>query len=733
MAVRWTITFKTVNDRTGLVKVYDSSYSGDPIALEPAVNAFSTTRQQQDLFQPIIADSGYLRVVDNGNVVDSVEDLHPLAAMDRPVEFYLDNVLKWRGYISPESFTMDWSPAPRVVELPLVGALSILDNINIEDNGVSLQSVAAFVKECLEATGFTWSKVVLVNQMTTLTDNVDSYNVPELRLSLSRFNYFRKNNVANSDSGLSWITGLSYKEVLESICRYFCWTAYQDGDVLYLSSPRTDLDNYPHDVEWAALSAIALDPKATSAGIYNHSTKRPSQALSSLEWDGINHRKSIRNGARKVQVNTNMGFYSEYFPSIKFSGKKLVEYPGGFYKGIPGVTSGNIQFRSITKILAIESENIIIRNYELEYDGSTVIGAHVVPWSPPEGENYRARVGADIIKFFQYQYPAGSADPHPVQVFRPLIRICRHEYKEGSYYKIPKDYPILTIKSYGGNNLALDGAIVISGDINLNIIYSTPFTSPVALASDDGKVLYGPFVNNLRVILKVGDLYYNGTEWTDTETIFSIPVVGDPSSPAVQGTAHIKNTNNGEYENVSGYCIPISGYLSGPMEFTICSWENGSAGYPWEQNAANIIFISGLNIKYVNNNTDYSDGLTLNSQTGVAFQDEKSVDLSLSSAPETKAGNGLLFWDGAPIGQQDIFSYAVSTEAGTASQPEYWLLDSLKKVYSKPSTWLELQTGLDAAISMWNLITYSGKTYMVTCCETDYADEHTKLIIASYE
>ena len=732
MAVRWTITFKTVNDRTGLVKVYDSSYSGNPIALEPAVTAFSTTRQQQDLFQPIIADSGYLRVVDNGNVVDSVDDLHPLAAMDRPVEFYLDNVLKWRGYISPESFTMDWSPAPRVVELPLIGALSILDNINIEDNGVSLQSVAAFVKECLEATGFTWSKVVLVNQMTTLTDNVDSYNVPELRLSLSRFNYFRKNNVANSDSGLSWITGLSYKEVLESICRYFCWTAYQDGDVLYLSSPRTDLNNYPHDVEWAALSAIALDPKATSAGIYNHSTKRPSQALSSLEWDGINHRKSIRNGARKVTVNTNMGFDSDYFPGINFGGKNLIEWYAYFFRGIPQVTTDNIIFKSYTKFLSIARENAIVRMYELEYDGSTVTGAHEVPWTPPEdGDNFHARVGADIIKAFQYQYSEESADPNPVKVFRPLIRLCRHEYKSGSYYKIPADYPLLTLKSAGGNNLAPDGAIVINGDININIIYRPGSTLGV-MADDRGLISYGPFVNNLHVILKVGDKYYNGTEWTDVETVFTIPVVSEQSSPVVQGTGHIKNTNNGEYENVSGFCIPISDYLSGPMELTICSWENG-ASLPIYENAANTILISNLSIKYVNNNEDYADGLTLELQTDVAFQDEKSVDLSLGSAPETKAGNGLLFWDGAPIGQQDIFTYAVSTEAGAASQPEYWLLDSLKKVYSKPSTWLELQTGLDAAISMWNLITYSGKTYIVTCCETDYADEHTKLIIASYE
>ena len=113
MAVRWTITFKTLKGRTGLVKVYDSTYSGDPIALEPAVEAFSTTRQQRDLFQPVVTDSGYLRIIDNGISEQAVEEIHPLGALDRPVEFYIDNVLKWRGYISPESFyTMFWIQSP---------------------------------------------------------------------------------------------------------------------------------------------------------------------------------------------------------------------------------------------------------------------------------------------------------------------------------------------------------------------------------------------------------------------------------------------------------------------------------------------------------------------------------------------------------------------------------------------------------------------------------------------
>ena len=54
MAVRWTIAFKTLTERDGLVKVYDSTFSGTAIALTPAAEISYLTKEEQDRVIEII-------------------------------------------------------------------------------------------------------------------------------------------------------------------------------------------------------------------------------------------------------------------------------------------------------------------------------------------------------------------------------------------------------------------------------------------------------------------------------------------------------------------------------------------------------------------------------------------------------------------------------------------------------------------------------------------------------
>lgn len=733
MAVRWTITFKTLTDKIGLVKVYDSTYSGDPIVVEPAVNAFSTTRQMQDFFQPVVTDSGYLRVIDNGIIEQHIEDLHPLGALDRPVEFYLDNILKWRGYISPESFTMDWEPAPCVVEFPLVGVLNILDSVTIQDNGTGLQPIAAFIKECLDATGFTWSKIVMVNQMLALDDGT-YYDVPELRLSLSRYDFIALNNVENEDeAGWTQMIGESYLSVLESICRYFCWNAIQEGDVLYLSTPRLDLGSYPHDITYAALSSLASDPLSSPSGITWHSDYRAEKALSSLNWDGVNHRKSIKNGAKKVVIDADVNFNEDYFPRIKSDGADMADWDKTFHYETAQVHTdyfrGFVGFRSPAK------ENGIFRLWKALYytpagQDPTVIGWEIQDWAAPSGNTFPVQCRADVVKAFTYSYPHGGTDPDPKHIFKEFIRLCVHEKKDSKYYTIGNTYPMVTLYSYGANLFNSDGCFCINAFVNNACQVSDPQNTN--MVDYDGLTYNGSFKNNLRMSLKVGNKYYQGNgTWGNTLAVFDVPVISEQSLLSETGTGHIKDTNDGTYNDAEGFIIPLDQTLEGKMELNIYPWIPGSVtGSDWIKT----IFISGLNISYFNNNSDYKKGLHLSALTGVDFKDNKSVSLKLMSSKDAKIGNALLLWKGTPIGSESLFDYYTPTPTGGQEyQPEYWLLDSLVKVYSKPSTWLELQTAFDAALLMWTVISDNGRDYMITCSETDYADEHTKLIIASYE
>ena len=720
MGVRWQITFKTCpSEHIGRVKVYDSTYSGDPIELEPAANPFFTSRQRQDIFQPLVSDSGYLRVIDDDIPAQHIEDIHPIGALDRPVEFYLDDVLTWRGYISPESFTVDWEPAPREIAFPLVGALSVLDSVAFTDNSIGFQPIAAFIKECLTATGFTWSNIVISTQMFRLYDGDVSmimYDVPELRLSLSRYNFLRANNVDNVyDVDWTPMVGSTYADVLGKICQYFGWTAFAEGDTLYLASPIVDLEHDPVTLTYQNLTQIAANPLAQPTIA---TTERPVVNLSSLEWDGVNHRKSLKNGARRVLVTAQLNANSNIQPIIYYNGKKLsqckvyVEAPGGR----PNVALiGKVRFYDPSK------DCVYLYAYEWDEDSAQFIN---VDWVAPQDSTYQLSPRGDVVEGETYETDWQEVSPDP-DIYSKYLRLVRRS--SGHDLPVQLGYPLATVYSNAAGFFAKGGALCLSAFIRNNFID--------AYDSHDLKGLtqWGPFLNNLMVAIRIGNMWFDGSTWTGTTSMIPVEVEGETSGMSgylsYYERGKIKNTNNGKWQDAEGFMIPIDQNLSGKLSISFYAWSNNSVT---NADKVNAIYLSDLSLRYVNDLEDTNEGARVSGLTGVAYKDEQNVSLSLTSAKVPLFGLALLLWKNELIGSLPFFLYKGMGEPGY-EQPEQWLLECLIKAYTKPSTWLELETALSTSLSMWDLIALSGKSYLINTCESDFALEHTKLIIVSYE
>ena len=68
----------------------------------------------------------------------------------------------------------------------------------------------------------------------------------------------------------------------------------------------------------------------------------------------------------------------------------------------------------------------------------------------------------------------------------------------------------------------------------------------------------------------------------------------------------------------------------------------------------------------------------------------------------------------------------------TFIRPERWLLRMMRTIYTKPSTQLVLEVETPS-FKPYQTLTYNSKDFMVIGQVNDYADEHTKLTIKSYE
>lgn len=722
MAVRWTITFKTLKNHTGLVKVYDSTYSGSAIALVPAADAFTVDRQMTDFFQPVVDESGYLNIQDNGVAAQAIEAIHPDGAFDRPVEFYVDNVLEWRGFISTEAFTTDFTPAPRVVSFPVVGALSVLEAVTIQDSNTGLQDIAAFFKEILTATQLTWDGITVGAQMRSVKTSLDTYltNFPEFRLSVSRYLFVTYNDAQNyDDPDWSAYVGDTYLDVLRKICLYFGWTASQKGTTLILTNSRLDcITEGFYKISWSDLTALAADP---DADVTRTSVTRPILALTSLDFDGVSHRKSIRNGQRKVTVQTNVSEATGLYPKILFDG----EEDAFFETETPfdNIGGARIDIFGKVKFLNIDREHLILYSYKWDEDVQFFVPETWAAVSSP----YKLHPRADVVRVFTYtQTPTG---PAPKDNYFNTLRLARCEKVSGNWKQLPDNKPLAVIEAPAAGYFAAGGAICLDGRA-YNNFYAVRTPDPdqpsVVYWDEDGLTEYDSKVYRIRASVKIGSKYFNGTEWGDTAVILNIPVSG----------ARITDNNEGRYDGAIGYVMPITEDLIGRLSITF--YISGAVNDNNPIGSVNADYIYNISLQYYNNallENKSLRGVYLSRLTGISFISETSAALSLSTSPAKMPpvpSNAFIFWEGEIIGDKDIFIYGGSS-AVTLAQPEYWLLDSMAKVYGHTAEWLEVEVSYDNSIQLYSIVTHNSKNYIVIGINTDYDTEHTTLRLLSYE
>lgn len=154
MAVRWQIKFRNMDDIKLRVDIYDPSYSGNtPIQLTPGSSPISTKEDDSDeVVMPIRTQSGYIRfMVKDASILDIIK---PQSFVDRPVVLRYDSTLTdvlWVGFLKPEQYTQPWRPTPYEIELPLLGVLATMQNIEFtqSEGYVSIfslfQTIASYI------------------------------------------------------------------------------------------------------------------------------------------------------------------------------------------------------------------------------------------------------------------------------------------------------------------------------------------------------------------------------------------------------------------------------------------------------------------------------------------------------------------------------------------------------------------------------------------------------------
>lgn len=682
--IRWQVRFKTLNDSNGRIDIYDEGWTGGITDLEPAANPFTTEEDSDDDYlKPVRTQTGYLRVVDNGDL----QDLMPSDNSQHYVELYINDNLEWCGYMQADTFSEDWDVTPLVIEYPLISPLGLLDGVYLDqEKGMGVVMLAELFLECIDAAGVDYNKIYFPKEVWYSEE--ESAQTP-FSVGLSRQTFFKDNGSDERDAA-DWQrydadTCLSF---LQEFCKFWGWTLYERQKTLYfLGNSELHYMTTPNDIRKIVHNG---NPSFSTTSIERWN-------LSSLSQDGNDNKKEILQGVNKVKITAKVDAVGTVVPSIDEGFMRII-YNGTYVYS----TNGNIT--GYKKLIAYKSENEDVEMYIYLPDYTTR------EWNKKEYtiNNMNIGVGAmytkrdiytpsDLENKRNYNYRDGIwiNAKTDLLVSRPTLEQARN-------------MPILIMRSSNAAKYS-NGAFVLSAR-------ATGYTEVPGIQTSTPTNGAGP----IEIKFRVGDKWWNGSGWGSAETWFNISVGNDDNSGTIPGKIINTKTLSMPYNGADGYIMPINEDLSGIVELKIHAIVNDSS---YRQ-----IYLDDLTVDYyksddINNlgKSDKKENVYVSLLERRA-SGEKELELRIASNNNNQAAYNTLSGAGRDVG----LLYFV--QEGANMLAENHLLGILKQVYGRVTEKLNITVERSDLTPMMRLVR-NDKTYRILSEKIEWADDSEEILI----
>lgn len=690
--IRWQVRFKTLNGNDAQVDIYEEGWNGGITELEPAENPFSTEEDSEDDFlKPVRTQTGYLRVVDNGDL----DGLMPADNTQHYLELYINNKISWCGYMQADTFSEDWDITPLITEYPLISPLGVLNGIYLDqDKGMGVVKLAELLLECIEAAGVNYTRIYFPREV-WYTEN-ESPKAP-FDVALSRQTFFKDNGSEERDAA-DWqrYDASTCFSFLEEFCKFWGWTLYERHRMLYFIG---ESEEY-YEITIGDLKAIIWNANPFFVRVPINKLN-----LSSLPLDGDDNKKEILQGVNKVKITAKIDAVGTVVPSIDegymdviHSGTEDVHIIGKDYRRIIAYKPDNPDVDMY--IYHINSDMLTWKKVEYSYLNMVVcLGAMYV-----KRDLYSL---SDLKNKRNYNYIEGvwiNTRMLEDAAYKPTIEQARN-------------MPILVMRSSGAAKYG-NGAFVLSAQV-----YSYDRIVETGALQE---VNNGEF--DLEIKFRVGDMWWNGSGWSSVETWFNIKIGDDNDSKSIPRKIKTTKTLEMPYNGADGYVMPINEQLSGIVELTIHApvYEDPMAS-PFK-NINYLMYIDNLKVEYYKDDdianlgkSDKNENVYV-SLLQKRFSDDKELELKIASNNGNQAAYNTLSGAGRDIGEL----YFVNEGANMLA--EQHLLGILKRVYGRVTEKLNIVIERSDLTPLMRL-TRSGKEYRILSEKIEWADDSEEIMI----
>ena len=288
-AVRWQVPFANLSGQQYRIDIYDEqdgSWSGITQLLA-GEDPFTTEEDNsEDFFYPVRTQTGTLQIctrLEDGTMF-SLEDIIPASNIDHPIMVWSlgpqgdEQDIEWQGFLSCESYNQSYTSIPEVLSLPVISVLEAMKSIELPYSNIArigATTIGDFIQ-------FIFDKVEDATSMQVgFIVSLCSNDILTKYILESKYFSYQKDDATGGTSYI--IKSTSLHDILSEICLFMGWCLREQGTNVYFMRNWTD-----------ELGMTTID-------------------MSSLEWRGTDHQRTIMQGAKRVSIKSDLSDFNTSF------------------------------------------------------------------------------------------------------------------------------------------------------------------------------------------------------------------------------------------------------------------------------------------------------------------------------------------------------------------------------------------------------------------------------------
>ena len=685
---KYRIQFNDIEGETFTINIESNNYSGSITQLTGGVPPIIVNYDSESdfLYNPLRLAAATINVV----LENPITDLFATNYQQYRVNLLnsSNNVL-FTGFIIPETYSQEYLTSFNFpYQIECVSALATTEYFDFDLTGDTV-SIFQLIQTAINKANGNYQYIYIPKTFGSTSSNV-----------LKSWNISRSNFIDEDENPMS------YKEILEEVCKFLGWTLTEkNGSIYFIDADYISNGNTSY---WRYNGNMTSESSVTLSSTINERN---------IESRGNNDSMTILGGYNKVNVvcSDYEAETGDLYPTQEWTST-----------GTTSSTAFNKNGTTYQKHWGFSSNDFIFTHYSYSNGWSTT------------SSNDINKAGAFPVKTTSY-----ATDDIPNSLdYENEIEIHQTDNWDGN---IQSESDANKFLHYGNslrkvlevNDSFNDNAIILDSDYKFAINFqiarccvSDRLVYPVDNITSDTESL------NLNVPFKfqIGNNYYNGSGWQSSECTFNVPVTFKNNQLA-NTYVSCNDTNNFLYnlDKLNGYLINVDKILIGKIKLTMYNPINDYLSLLFPNLNTRSFFIKNIELQcqkkgksnLIGNATKKEDTIYSNVVNEVYINECDDIELKITTKNDSELSYSKVIYNNAFLDTID------NRITNSSEKLEKVLIQRVINQYSNPKIKLEQSLKNYSNIMPYSIITNDkfNKSFITINEEIDYRSNTNNLTL----